>query len=153
MFQLFPGLKTYSTYSSVCLAMAVTLGKRKRRSPSGNSTDESDTDAQAIFRRHFEARFKPLPELSRPAGKVELVTELEDEVSEWSGIESEMEEEFKIQVVQNSTPNGILDKPSRADVKAFMVAPRPFLPRPPLSLCLVVKTTYSRSEASFHCQT
>lgn len=132
--------------------MAIALGKRKRRSPSENSTDESDTDAQAIFRRHFEARFKPLPELSRPAAKVEPVTALEDEASQWSGIESDKEEEVKVHIVQHSTFYGLREKPSRADEKAFMVTARASLPCPAKSF-LVFKTTHSRNETPFHRQT
>jgi hypothetical protein len=78
--------------------MTTMLGKRKRKAPetkrkerevSAESSEVDEEDAQAIFRRHFEAQFKPLPEVRRKAVKV--VEEVEDENDEeddddWEGI-------------------------------------------------------------------
>lgn len=73
--------------------MAPTLGKRKRQaeerregSPESSVIDEEE--AQAIFRRHFEAQFKPLPTIKRVVEPVEPVKDDEDDESEseWDGI-------------------------------------------------------------------
>jgi hypothetical protein len=83
--------------------MASLLGKRKRskaaavqqarESSTSSAVDSEEEDAQAIFKRHFEAHFKPLPE---PVKKVTVaVDERSDEESdendedEWSGIDDE----------------------------------------------------------------
>ena len=73
------------------------LGKRQRETreakPPGPATalgsdSESDGAVQAIFQRHFEARFKPLDNIRRPPVKVmETEPSMEnDDSSEWSGI-------------------------------------------------------------------
>lgn len=74
--------------------MAPILGKRKVRSTETASAAELE-DAQAIFRRHFEAQFKPLP-VDPPRPKTTQADELleDDETdsdesdggSEWGGI-------------------------------------------------------------------
>lgn len=82
--------------------MAPALGKRKRVAkelPEKRSkvseeveseSDGEELDAQEIFRRHFEAQFKPLPEVKKATKAVEPVVELDDEDdeegSDWDGI-------------------------------------------------------------------
>jgi hypothetical protein len=74
--------------------MTPTLGKRKRlalglaREAREVSVDSSDGlhDAQAIFKRHFESRFKPLPPPKKAAKIVEKALEPQDDDTEWDGI-------------------------------------------------------------------
>jgi hypothetical protein len=114
--------------------MAPTLGKRKRvsradiqrpsRSPSSSSSnaDESDAeDLQAIFRRAFEAKFKPI-EIEPVNKKVKEETMEEDEQeeeSDWSGISSEAEDH--VEVVEYSGTQQEDKKASKAELRAFMV--------------------------------
>ena len=94
--------------------MAPALGKRKRvaaevpekrskvAEESEQESEGEEIDAQEIFRRHFEAQFKPLPEVKKTAKPAQSVAELEDlsedkdededkdEVgSDWDGISGE----------------------------------------------------------------
>lgn len=78
--------------------MAPTLGKRKRavketpkldRESSTESSVINEEDAQAIFRRHFEAQFKPLPTITKTEKPAENDEDDEDEAdddSDWDGI-------------------------------------------------------------------
>lgn len=108
--------------------MTTTLGKRKLRATSSTrnqakkardvSPSEED-DAQAIFRRHFEAQFKPLP---APKKIVKIVEEVEDESddrSSWDGI-SEVEEDA-VQVVEHTDVHAKIALMSKEELKAFMV--------------------------------
>jgi hypothetical protein len=87
--------------------MAPTPGKRKRkgteaiqsaREVSEESSDGQDGIAQDIFRRHFEAHFKPLP-MARQAAYTakEAPTDDEEGESEWEGI-SEPEGALQIRI-------------------------------------------------------
>jgi hypothetical protein len=72
--------------------MSKVLGKRKAREVEENATEV--LDAQEIFRRHFEAQFKPLPVVApvRAAPAVEEEDEdnlTDEEESEWDGISEE----------------------------------------------------------------
>lgn len=78
--------------------MGSILGKRKSRIIDESSTAEPE-DARAIFQRHFEARFAPLPpSTSKRAPKTARAdgadgSDTED--SEWGGIsEDESEDEW-----------------------------------------------------------
>jgi hypothetical protein len=76
--------------------MAPALGKRKRQGTkaSGNTraaseepSESQDEDIQDVFRRHFEAHFKPLPTVKKAVNIVERVpAEGDGEESEWEGI-------------------------------------------------------------------
>lgn len=114
--------------------MATTLGKRKRRTPTAiedeQSSDSEDSgslelDAQEIFRRHFEARFKPLPTVQK---SVQVAGETPDsdseEDSEWSGISDE--EDTAVQVVEHVNVQSQIATMSKEEIKEFMVS---FLPR------------------------
>ena len=59
--------------------MATVLGKRKKSSGTKEATGE-DT-IQDIFRRHFEAQFKPLAVVAKKAGKKGKATATETETS------------------------------------------------------------------------
>lgn len=81
----------------------VVLGKRKRRVPADKAADADANldraaaleEAQAIFRKHFEAQFAPLEgsddEASRPAAKerrkVAAGTGIDDDGHEAAGVE------------------------------------------------------------------
>lgn len=117
---------------------APTLGKRKRitreelerpsRSPTPSSdSEESDgEDVQALFRKAFEAKFKPLDiEPVQKKVKEEDVErddeEIEDEEN-WSGISSDDEDEEEIEVVDYADKaRQAREKASKAELRAFMV--------------------------------
>lgn len=68
--------------------MSKILGKRKAREPEQKDIEDLG-DAQAIFRRHFEAQFKPLPAAPirpSPAADEDDDTDSEEGESEWEGI-------------------------------------------------------------------
>jgi len=109
--------------------MATTLGKRKRRAAEVYKDDQRkeykvsnppDLDAQEIFRRHFEAQFKPLPVL-RKAAKV--VEEAEEDDSEegpsWNGLSED--EGNGVQVVEHTDAQSPMAAMSKDELKAFMV--------------------------------
>lgn len=126
--------------------MASALGKRKRvareeltassRSPSpssefGNSDGE---DMQDIFRRAFEAKFKPLDvepkkiKVEEMAGEEYEEREAEEE-SDWSGISSSDEDSDKHEVEvfeytdprTRAKPTG--ERATKAEMRKFMVHP------------------------------
>jgi hypothetical protein len=119
--------------------MAPTLGKRKRisreelerpsrsPSPSSGSSDSDREDLQAIFRRAFEAKFKPLavePKKQR-IEEIEIRDEEEEEDeegSDWSGIN---DEEDVVQVIEYTGSQLERDDTSRAEMKAFMSSKPP----------------------------
>lgn len=114
--------------------MAPTLGKRKRvtreqlaqpsRSPSISDSEDSDReDLQEVFRRAFEAKFKPIqiePVIKIPE-QDEVVAEDEDEESdsEWSGLSSD--EDNGVEIVECAGAQRGSDKASKAEMRAFMV--------------------------------
>ena len=74
--------------------MAQLLGKRKAR-PADTASTADKEDAEAIFRRHFEAQFRPL-EVAPPRPKGASARERnggeadsEREDSEWDGFSGE----------------------------------------------------------------
>jgi len=111
--------------------MAVMLGKRKRRSQEPAQTKEQDVmshsnpapeeeDIQAIFRRHFEAQFKPLGSVKKPAQKEPepVPAEEAEEESDWSGLS---EEEGAVEVIEHWAPAGAGEVVGKHELKAFMV--------------------------------
>jgi hypothetical protein len=109
--------------------MATTLGKRKRRSAEIHRDDQRkeykvsnspELDAQEIFRRHFEAQFKPLPVL-RKAAKVVQEAEEDDseEGSSWDGLSED--EGRGVQVVEHTDAQSRMAAMSKDELKAFMV--------------------------------
>jgi hypothetical protein len=110
--------------------MATMLGKRKRRNVEGiedkrrqGSEDSGslELDAQEIFRRHFEAQFKPLPVVQKKTEEVleEASEDESDKDSEWDGI-SEGEEDA-VQVVEHIDSQPGMAVMSKEELKAFMV--------------------------------
>ena len=109
------------------------LGKRKRSAPSTamvapeDSASGSQEDLQEVFRRHFEAQFKPLPDQKPQMGPSKTTeTDLgpDEDVSDWDGISTD-EEELSIEVVEYATPIKA-EKPelSKEELKGFMVSSR-----------------------------
>ena len=120
----------YTIEDGIDKTMAIILGKRKRvhrvdlqrRSSSPESSQNSGReDLQAIFKRHFEAKFKPLdpePEKTKVVEQVEDVPD-EDEDSDWEGINSG--EEAAVEVIEHSASRVINERARKDELKAFMV--------------------------------
>ncbi|OBT75091.1 hypothetical protein VF21_06539 [Pseudogymnoascus sp. 05NY08] len=104
---------------------------------------KEELDAAEIFRRHFEARFKPLPDVKEKKGGKKgavVVEESDDEDEEWGGLSGESEDDEeeedsdeddgvkrrKIDIVEHTSAVSA-PKMSKAELKAFMSA------RPPSS--------------------
>lgn len=113
------------------------IGKRKRDTavkpadPVEPSSPPED-NAQDVFRKYFEAQFKPLDLPSVQTADDEESEDLseEDELvseSEWSGLDDEGDKEPTVQVVEHKNarvdPDDIMDKKAR---KAFMVCANSF---------------------------
>ncbi|KAF1915698.1 hypothetical protein BDU57DRAFT_280352 [Ampelomyces quisqualis] len=127
--------------------MAPTLGKRKRVSraeleqPSRFSSPSSDTggsegaDLQAIFRRAFELKFKPLavdrrkPKIEKP--KLLDEGEEEEEDTDWAGIS---DEENDVEVIEFQDPRLEEDDTAKAEMRAFMSS------KPPTSMSAPTKS-------------
>jgi hypothetical protein len=116
--------------------MAPTLGKRKRitrseleqpsrsASPSSASQDSDGEDLQAIFRRAFEAKFKPIEiePVNKKPKQVQVEEEDSDEEdSDWSGISSSSEPGVEV-VEYADTQRATEDKASKAEMRKFMVS-------------------------------
>jgi len=107
--------------------MATLLGKRKRReavAPVADKRQHSEDsealeDAQEIFRRHFEAQFKPLPVAKKPIQVIEEPKDDSEEESDWDGI-SETEEDG-VQVVEHTDAQIRMAAMSKEELKSFMV--------------------------------
>ena len=128
--------------------MSKVLGKRKTRDTEERSAADL-LDAQEIFRRHFEAQFKPLAVAPiRPPPTVEVEDDedpdSEAEDSEWEGISEDEEgtlraESFKtsrlqgsnettddgVEVVDHATSQKPIASMSKSELKKFMVRPPP----------------------------
>lgn len=120
--------------------MAPTLGKRKRvsraeleqasrsPSPSSESNGSGAENLQAIFRRAFEAKFKPLPvETKKPKleeAQIEYENEDEEEESDWSGI-SDDESTNQVEVIELKDTRHARDETEKAEKKAFMTSKPP----------------------------
>ena len=113
--------------------MATHLGKRKRsaadsqKNPRRSESEESGSsnlDAEEIFRRHFEAQFKPLPVVQKLAKQEEDESEDEpSEESEWDGISEPVEE--RVEIVEHSDTQSRIAAMSKEERKAFMVCSFP----------------------------
>ncbi|KAK0389356.1 hypothetical protein NLU13_2931 [Sarocladium strictum] len=121
--------------------MAV-LGKRKSRAsePEGSTSKPDSESVQDIFRRHFEAQFAPLPEVT--AGKKghddadpgSDESEEEEGEDEWGGLsddgagehedsddqEASEEDDNVVEVVDHSSDAPKTKAMSKAELKAFM---------------------------------
>lgn len=69
--------------------MPSVLGKRKARAPAPERSEAELEAAQALFRKHFEAKFDPLPEAAPVRAEQENEEDLRSESSddsEWDGL-------------------------------------------------------------------
>ena len=106
------------------------LGKRKRRDQieseeSSPDTVAGDTSAhlQIWFKKHFEAKFKPLEGVSSPANAVQLPTAPSDKpTSDWEGLSDVSDDETMggPVVVQHNVPHRVEDAFNKDESKAFM---------------------------------
>lgn len=109
--------------------MTSKIGKRKRRIVEATKNDAIDDAgfpesfneaAQEVFRRHFEARFKPLPKVQK---LIEAVAQAPDDVSEegseWGGISDE--EGSSVPIIEHTDARAQMATMSKAQLKAFMV--------------------------------
>ncbi|KAI1448296.1 hypothetical protein F5Y02DRAFT_303657 [Annulohypoxylon stygium] len=147
--------------------MATVLGKRKARSQK-EETSITKEDAQAIFKRHFEAQFAPL-ELTQPILKTSQASELEDLRSDsedasdgsWDGVSSSDEDEELdssspgtsvakvIEVVShtNKLPTLSNDPLSKRESKAYLSSRIPSSSLDPSSSSRVTLTTKRNTTA------
>lgn len=111
--------------------MTPTLGKRKRQAARHTEdgqeehehTNLLEQEAQDILRRHFEAKFKPLPQIQK---KAEVVNEEEPEVapeedSEWGGISDG--EQDAVQIVEHTDGQSRIVTMPKDELKSYMVRP------------------------------
>ncbi|RYO84717.1 hypothetical protein DL766_000249 [Monosporascus sp. MC13-8B] len=121
---------------------ATVLGKRKSRTATKEESPSiSQEEALAIFQRHFEAQFKPLPPSHTPASAAKPERDLEESLSDddsdedgasedsWSGVSGAEDsdsdsEEVEIEVVSHAknTPSASADVPglSKRELKALL---------------------------------
>ncbi|KAG4432332.1 hypothetical protein IFR05_012182 [Cadophora sp. M221] len=106
--------------------MSTKLGKRKRATPKkepahraeSEESGSEEMDAQEIFRRHFEAQFKPLPTVTRGIVMEEVQQEESEEDSDWGGISDG--EENGVQVVEHTDALSRMAAMSKEELKSFM---------------------------------
>ncbi|KAI9818558.1 MAG: hypothetical protein M1827_000617 [Pycnora praestabilis] len=111
-------------------------GKRKRKESQNPETlkvrasSEDDEELEAVFRRHFEARFKPLKERKHKTQPIHHVLgqtdqeENDDDESDWDGL-SGNEGEAKVEVVEHAATDSSTVMHPKAELKSFMT------PKPP----------------------
>ncbi|KAI9746462.1 MAG: hypothetical protein M1818_000175 [Claussenomyces sp. TS43310] len=147
--------------------MATTLGKRKRRNEDSTRkvqpylADSHETiieDAYAVFRKHFEDRFKPLPTVRKLIKTTEDEPCKDAEVSDWEGI-SESEgwllkildvciqaltgsDDTKVETIAHTAtqPPQLM---SKEELKNFMTS------KPPSSASVTHSATLSKSRPAF----
>lgn len=111
--------------------MSMILGKRKRRTlksvregkrESSEESESPEVDAQELFRRHFEAKFKPLPVVKKAEKVVEIQEDESEEESDWDGIS---EDGQAVEVVEHTDTQSRTALMSKDELKAFMVWYRP----------------------------
>ncbi|KAF2841461.1 hypothetical protein M501DRAFT_1000687 [Patellaria atrata CBS 101060] len=127
--------------------MAVVLGMRKRQTqttlakrkqPSLCSSEDSNEDLQAVFRRHFEAQFKPLDKKPAPKPQEQpQISDLEDgeeeeeeEEEDWAGLSPSPEP--AVEIIEHVTTT-TSTRASKSELKAFHSSKPPSL-LPTLSL-------------------
>ena len=108
--------------------MALTIGKRKRSHqayvPFSEASSDNDDNHEDIFRKAFEAKFMPLevakqsPKAVQPVNQDDTASE---EISDWDGFDSELNESEAIQVIDHSI-TAQSDALSRTEQRAYMVS-------------------------------
>ncbi|PQE32766.1 swr1-complex 5 protein [Rutstroemia sp. NJR-2017a WRK4] len=116
-------------------------------SEADSASDSAQTlDPQEIFRRHFEAQFKPLPVIAQnpPPANPDLESEEEDEDEDWDRLsessaadEDNEERNNGVQVVEHVNIDARTVGMSKAELRAFMSS------KPPSSLSHSLHTTQS----------
>ncbi|KAA8568315.1 hypothetical protein EYC84_007351 [Monilinia fructicola] len=94
----------------------------------GEDEDDAEPlDPQEIFRRHFEAQFKPLPPTSKKSKASEIIEDPENEEDDdWDGLsdnsaEDEVEEQNGVQVVEHvKKVDSRIAGMTKAELRAFM---------------------------------
>ncbi|KZM23689.1 pre-rRNA processing and 40S ribosomal subunit assembly [Ascochyta rabiei] len=138
--------------------MAPQLGKRKRvtreelerpsRSPSPASGSDNE-DLQELFRRAFEAKFKPLDVAPKKPRIEETPTvdeaEEDEEESDWSGLSDD--ESNKVEVIEYKDATYDSDEEaSKAAKRAFMSSKPPMTAAPPSGKLAVKKKSADADE-------
>jgi hypothetical protein len=113
--------------------MAVSLGKRKRSQPKElNLTEESPNidsaqdqeSLQEIFRKHFEARFKPLPVAERKPDLENISSdesEQEEYGDEWGGFSGD--EKPAVAIIEHiETTRHTEESMDKRELRAFLVS-------------------------------
>lgn len=103
------------------------LGKRKRRYQTASDEHSIETDPdgnaaelQALFRQHFETRFKPLEGFALPVGRVQTTTCLDEDVAtDWEGL-SDNEDPKGPQIIQHYAPQSAEIDIPKDELRAFM---------------------------------
>jgi hypothetical protein len=121
--------------------MATLLGKRKRKippqKPTSPSESEDEDQLRALFAKHFESKFKPLPVLAQmtaPEDSSEALEEDSEAESDWSGISSPQVP--VVTIIEHKTPTlqpSSLESDSKNDLKAFLSG------KPPTSSTTITK--------------
>nr|POE53844.1 uncharacterized protein c3f10.08c [Quercus suber] len=146
----FLAFKGLSTHENESIMAAEILGKRKRRVSSRAVKNEeydpsNDDDMRARFQKAFEAKFKPLPQLARPANipsAEELPPNVEDndDESDWDGLSS-AEEEI-VEVINHHTDHDSNQEEQKREMKAFMSS------KPPSSIDSLFASTSKRKKST-----
>lgn len=116
--------------------MAVSLGKRKRHEVISKESDQRESDAdddataRALFRRAFEAKFKPLEKVEKQTEQDESGTDDDDlgdvdEDDEWDGLSGDDEPTLEVEVIQDKPAHLIDRDQQRREMKAFMSSKPP----------------------------
>ena len=90
-----------------------------------DDSPDKDGDLQALFRQHFESRFKPLeglpsPPLKRPIASEESLDDQSD--SGWEGLSDGGVDEQQVEVVEHTMSTGVKRaEVPREELKTFMV--------------------------------
>jgi hypothetical protein len=121
--------------------MATLLGKRKRRAPPPTQTSPSESEDEdqlrALFAKHFEAKFKPLP-IETPKVALKELSKSSDEDSEaesdWSGLSSTHTP--TVTIIEHKTPTlqpSSSETSSKNDLKAFLAGKPPTSANTPMT--------------------
>ncbi|KAI6715992.1 hypothetical protein PZA11_002374 [Diplocarpon coronariae] len=106
--------------------MSALLRKRKRRDVEETKTQRvaseepgvEELNAQEIFRRHFEAQFKPLPVIQQAAIIDRVSQDGSEEESDWGGISDG--ETNDVQVIEHTDAQTRMAAMSKEELKSFM---------------------------------
>ena len=122
----------------------MSLGKRKRRDQVGDPDGvedhrphEDNADLQALFRQHFEAKFRPLESMNLPVQEQRLAGSPpagEDESSDWEGLPED--EGHGPKIIEHNVSLASSDGVPTEELKSFMVVIHPQISRQSLTKAL-----------------